>query len=292
MEIRQLVTFVKIVQMKSFSRAAADLGYSQSAVTVQIRLLEQELNIRLFDRIGKQVALTGQGERFLGYAQDILQEVNRAKLSLADDGDLVNPLHIGTIESLCFSRLPSILHFFQEHYPKVAIRITTASPEELIELMERNRLDLIYILDDPRYNNNWNKALEGREEIVFVTASDAPLAARKRLCMEDLLREPFFLTEKNANYRRTLDQFLASRNLILTPALEVSNTEFIIQMLRVCRGVSFLPHFAVRESVERGELTILNVEDFHVYMYRQIFYHRDKWKTREMEEFIRLAGGT
>lgn len=155
--------------------------------------------------------------------------------------------------------------------------------------MEKNRLDLIYILDDPRYNNNWNKVMESREEIVFVAPSDMPLAARRHLYMEELLTEPFFLTEKNANYRRTLDQFLASRNLVLTPALEVSNTEFIIQMLLKTRGVSFLPYFAVRENVDRKKLTILDVEDFHVCMYRQIFYHKDKWKTREMEEFIRLA---
>ena len=289
MEIRQLITFVKIVQMKSFSRAAADLGYSQSAVTVQIRLLEQELNIRLFDRIGKQVELTGQGKRFLGYAHNILQEVNRAKLSLTDEGELVNPLHIGTIESLCFSRLPLILRYFQEHYPGVSVRITTSSPEELIEMMEKNRLDLIYILDEPRYHNNWNKVMESREEMVFVTSPDASPASEKALCVEDLLTEPFFLAEKNANYRRSLDRFLASKNLVLTPALEISNTEFIIKMLRGGRGVSFLPYFAVRENVEKGELKLLNVTDFHVFMYRQIFYHKDKWKTREMEEFIRLA---
>ena len=94
MEIRQLSSFVKIVQMKSFSRAAEDLGYSQSALTVQIRLLEQELNTRLFDRVGKQIALTGQGQRFLTYAQTILHEVNRVKLSLAEEGELTDPLHI------------------------------------------------------------------------------------------------------------------------------------------------------------------------------------------------------
>lgn len=289
MEIRQLITFVKIVQMKSFSKAAADLGYSQSALTVQIRLLEQELNTRLFDRIGKQVALTGHGKQFLGYAHNILQEVNKAKLSLANEEKLVNPLHIGTLESLCFSKFPPILKYFQEHYPDVTILITTASPEELIEMMEKNYLDLIYILDDPHYSNNWNKVMETREEIVFVTSPDAPFASNRQLLVKDLLKEPFFLTEKNANYRRTLDQFLAAQNLILTPVLEVSNTEFIIQMLRQAHAISFLPYFAVRQSVEQGELRILNVADFHTYMYGQIFYHKDKWKTKEMEEFIRLA---
>ena len=91
----RLITFVKIVQMESFSQAAADLGYSQSAVTVQIRLLEEELNTRLFDRLGKRISLTAQGQHFLTYAYNILNEVNRAKLSLEDESELTNPLHIG-----------------------------------------------------------------------------------------------------------------------------------------------------------------------------------------------------
>lgn len=289
MEIRQLITFIKVVQLESFSKAAADLGYSQSAVTVQIRLLEEELNTRLFDRLGKRISLTAQGSQFLTYAYNILNEVNKAKLSLDDDTDYCNPLHIGTIESLCFSKLPPILHYFREHYPKVAIRITTASPEELIELMEHNQLDLIDILDEPRYNNNWYKAMENREEVVFVSSPDSPLTGRRNLRMEELLPGPFFLTERGANYRRALDLFLASRQMILSPFLEISNTEFIIKMIRENHGLSYLPYFAVHESAARGELAVLDVEDFHASMYRQIFYHKDKWVTKEMEEFIRLA---
>lgn len=289
MEIRQLITFVKIVQMESFSQAAADLGYSQSAVTVQIRLLEEELNTRLFDRLGKRISLTAQGQHFLTYAYNILNEVNRAKLSLEDESELTNPLHIGTIESLCFSKFPPILHYFREHHPKVAVRVTTASPEELIEMMEHNQLDLIYILDEPRYNNNWHKAIEYREEVVFVSSTDFLLSDRKHLHLEELLSEPFFLTEKNANYRRALDQYLASKEMILSPFLEISNTEFIIKMIQENRGLSLLPRFAVEESAGQDQLAILDVEDFHISMYRQIFYHKDKWKTKEMDEFIRLA---
>lgn len=289
MEIRQLITFTKVVQLESFSKAAADLGYSQSAVTVQIRLLEEELGTRLFDRIGKRISLTAQGRTFLTYTYDILHQVNKAKLSLDEEAEFSNPIHIGTLESLCFSKLPPILHYFRDHYPKVAIRVTTGSPEELIDMMEHNRLDLIYILDEPRYDNNWYKAMEIREEVVFVSSMDFPLAGRKHLHLEELIDEPFFLTEKNANYRRALDRFLASRKMVLSPFLEISNTEFIIKMIRENRGLSFLPYFAVRESAERNQLAVLDVEDFHTSMYRQIFYHKDKWKTKEMEEFIRLA---
>ena len=289
MEIRQLITFTKIVQFNSFSKAASDLGYSQSAVTVQIRLLEEELNIRLFDRIGKQVALTAQGQRFLTYANNILQEVNKARLFLADEGELSNPLHIGTLESLCFSKFPPILHYFREHYPKVPIQITTGSPEELIDMMEHNQLDLIYILDELRYDTNWHKVMEHQEPVVFVSSPDFSPAKKKDLYLKDLLNEPFFLTEKNANYRRALDQYLASRKLLLSPFLEISDTEFILKMIRDNHGLSFLPYFAVEEYAKRGQISVLDVTDYHLSMYRQIFYHKDKWKTKEMDEFIRLA---
>lgn len=168
MEIRQLVTFITVVQFGSFSKAAAELGYSQSAVTVQIRRLEEELNTRLLDRFNKQVIPTAQGRDFLVYSHNILQEMNKAKLSLADDKELCNPLHIGTLESICFAKLPSILHYFRSNHPKVSVSITNDSPETLIRMMERNQLDLIYILDEPRYDINWEKVMEHEEPIVFV----------------------------------------------------------------------------------------------------------------------------
>lgn len=289
MELRQLITFVRIVQMESFSKAAESLGYSQSAVTVQIRLLEEELHTRLFDRMGKHCRLTAKGERFRAYASSILQEANQAKLALEDDTELNSALHVGIIESLCFSKLPPILHYFRAHYPKVALRITTAEPEVLIEMMEHNQLDLIYILDEPRYSNNWKKEMEQREEVIFVASAGHPLAQEPSLVLEQLLAQPFYLTEQSANYRRVFDRYLASRGIELRPFLETSNTEFIIHFLKESQGISLLPAYAVQAELAQGRLSRLQVRDFHAVMYRQLFYHCEKWKTREMEEFIRLA---
>lgn len=291
MEIRQLNTFIRVAQFLSFSKAAESLGYSQSAVTVQIRLLEEELNARLFDRMGKHIALTVQGQRFLSGAYDVLHEANRARLSVSDESELQGQLHVGAIDSLCFSTLPPVLRRFRMDHPEVAIRITTGSPEELIEKMERGELDLIYILDEPRYNNNWHKLMEKKEKIVFVASADfrQELENIRELRVEDLLDKPFFLTEREANYHRVLDRYLASLGRVLTPFLEISDVSFIVKMLENTRGLSFLPWFAVEESVRQGRLSVLNVTDLHVSMYRQIFYHKAKWKTREMEEFVRLA---
>lgn len=291
MELRQLSTFIRVAQFKSFSKAAESLGYSQSAVTVQIHQLEEELGTRLFDRMGKRIALTDPGTQFLERAYEVLNEVNKAMLSVSDAGELRGRLHIGTIESLCFFKLPAVLRMYWEKHPQVVIRVTTGEPETLIEQMERGELDMIYILDEPQYNNDWRKLMEQREEVVFVAS--AALGEELRnvpdLKVEQLLDKPFYLTERDANYRRVLDRFLASRETILTPFLECSDTSFIIKMLEINRGISFLPWYAVEKSVREGKLSLLNVTNMHVSLYRQIFSHKEKWHTREMNEFVRLV---
>ena len=109
MEIRQLATFIRVAQFNSFSRAAESLGYSQSAVTVQIRQLEEELATLLFDRLGKRLALTATRERFFNHACEIMSQVNQARLSVNSTAELHGALHIGTIESLACPKLPTVM---------------------------------------------------------------------------------------------------------------------------------------------------------------------------------------
>lgn len=288
MEIRQVQSFVHVARLGSFSRAAETMGYSQSAITVQIRLLEEELGTKLFDRMGKKVSLTPQGKRFLEHANRILYEMNRTIMAMNEDRELENPLHIGTIESLCTAKFPRILSQFHTLYPKVNIQITLDSPEKLIRMMEHNELDLIYILDTPRWNKEWIKVMEAAGPIVFVASVNSEFALRKEMVLQDILGESFFLTEKNANYRQALDQHLALENRTLDPVLEISDTEFIIKMVERNDGLSFLPYFAVEKYIRSGRIAMLDVTDIDISMYRQIFYHKNKYKTREMSEFIRL----
>ena len=289
MELRQLQTFVTITQTESFSRAAEVLGYTQSALTVQIRLLENELGVKLFDRMGKRVYLTAPGRQFLGHANQIIRDIKCAREFAKSEEELCSPLHVGTLESLCFSKLPQILNSFRSSHPRVPVKVTASTPNQLIDMMERNQLDLIYILDRPRYNDNWNKVMEVREPIVFVASPSCGLGGNRVISLEEIMDEPFFLTEKNENYRRELDCFLESQGMVLTPFLEISNTEFIINLVKNNMGLSFLPHFSIKESVEQGLLTVLDITDLRISMWRQIIYHKDKWVTGEMTEFIRLA---
>ena len=290
MEFREISTFLQVAQYQSFSKAARHLGYSQAAVTIQIKQLEQELGVHLFDRIGKQISLTHQGQVFYQYAVSIRNDLEHAKNAVSDPSTLSGKLCLGTIESICASIFPDLLAEYHRLHPEVTISIVTDSPGVLLDRMNETTIDIVYLLDRRIYDNRWCKTLEEPEENIFVASPDHELALVKReLELDEVLRFPFFLTEKDASYRHMLDQYLASINRSVKPFLEIGSTEFIIHMLLKNTGISFLPKFTVQRELQQKQLTALNVRGFHMQTGRQIFYHKNKWVTREMQEFLRLA---
>ena len=289
MEIRQLHSFIKIVELQSFSKAAEALGYTQAAVTIQIRQLELEFNTRFFDRVGRHVELTPPGKKFLMYANEILRKVDDVHALLGNAVVKDHKLRIGTLESLLSFKLPKVVSYFYKHFPTVALEIRSGTPKELNEMLDHNQIDLAYYIDQKVYGQNWEKTLEEPESVVFVASNDANLPDKEDYLLAELLNQPFFLTEKDSNYRYALEQELASRHLGIRPFFETRNPDIIIELIKENRALSFLPHYAVEESLKNGSLRLLKVRDFEMQMYRQLFYHKDKWITEEMKNFIALG---
>ena len=289
MEIRQLHSFIKIVELQSFSKAAEALGYTQAAVTIQIRQLELEFNTRFFDRVGRHVELTPPGKKFLMYANEILRKVDDVHALLGNAVVKDHRLRIGTLESLLSFKLPKVVSYFYKHFPTVALEIRSGTPKELNEMLDHNQIDLAYYIDQKVYGQNWEKPLEEPESVVFVASNDANLPDKEDFLLAELLNQPFFLTEKDSNYRYALEQELASRHLGIRPFFETRNPDVIIELIKENRALSFLPHYAVEESLKNGSLRLLKVRDFEMQMYRQLFYHKDKWITEEMKNFIALG---
>lgn len=289
MELRGIKTFLQVANLNSFCKAAQKLGYSQAAVTVQIKQLEAELNVKLFDRIGKQTTLTHEGEIFYEYAADILRDITHVKNILSDSAELTGRLVIGTIESICASLFPPLIQEYHKLYPKVNVNIIIDSPATLLNMMNSNTIDIVYFLDKRMYDSKWIKVLEKPENILFAASKGHPLADQEELDLDRVIAEPIILTEYNASYRFILEQYLAADGKKVRPYLEIGNTEFIVKMLRNQEAISFLPEFAIHKDLEEGNLTTLSIKDFHLRTWRQIVYHKDKWISREMKAFIELV---
>ena len=152
MELREIAAFLQVAQLKSFSKAARALGYSQAAVTIQIKQLEQELGIHLFDRIGKQTILTHQGMVFYDHAAAVMREISCARAAVTESQELTGALTIGTIESICASIFPDLMEAFHKAHPKVKVSMVLDSPDVLLDRMNHNAIDFVYLLDQKIYD--------------------------------------------------------------------------------------------------------------------------------------------
>ena len=182
-ELRVVETFLKVAETGSLSRAADRLGYSQSAVTMQIKQLEAELGCALFDRIPRGVVLTDAGRTFAFHAHALIEAADtaRACLSSADgEGALSGPLRIGSVESPAAALLPPVLAAFARRNPAVETVVQTSEFDKLIERCRRGELDLVLTFEQPLVLPGFTREVLCEDETVLVAAPELVPPADER----------------------------------------------------------------------------------------------------------------
>lgn len=285
MNLRHFQTFVKVVEKESFSKAADVLGYTQAAVTIQIQQLEEELQTKLFDRMNRKIHLTEEGEAFIFYANEVLRTVEEARIFNQSTKKEHGTIRVGTVGSLGSSVFPELIYNFHLEHPNVEIKVIIGKTEELLGMVRRNEIDILFTLDYQIYGADMVKVFEKEETILFVSA-DASVSSTKTYNLEEFSDAPFLLTEQGEAYRYELERSLAKRRVDLNAILEVGDTEIIIAVLKKGLGLSFLPEFSVKEELEQQILKEVRVDIPTVSMYAQVLYHEKKFLTTHMKAFI------
>lgn len=286
MDIRNLITFIHVAERNSFTKAARELGYSQSTVSFQIRQLEEELDVQLFDRIHHTVALTKKGRELLPYAHQISKLTREVQEGMHKKEDMTGHVRLAVPDSLCESLLREGFTDFRSQYPGITLQIIATGTEEMFRLLNHNEADAILTLDNHIYNTEYVIVQEEKVEMHFVASPKSPLCQRKRLAIQELIEEPFILTEKGMSYRRLMDEKLAGMSLEISPVLEIGSTELICALVEQGAGISYLPDYVTQKGVEEGRLCYLPVQDFEIEIWKQLLYHRDKWVSPQIESVI------
>ena len=288
MELRNVFTFVRIVDLGSFTKAAQELGYSQSTVTFQIKKLENELGMPLFDRVGKKIILTQLGEEFLGFAIDLMKTTSKIKSIGSQIGMNKAKLRIGIIESLFIEKLTELLPEYFRLTPSTRIETKTSDSVKLYQMLRSKELDIIYVLDRKMHQKDCIRAFASPVKIVFVASSQHPLTQVKNIHIADIAKQSLILTERDSIYRRELEEILALSDIEFTPFLEVDNASVIIKLIKKGLGISFLPDYIIQKDVRKSKLAILPVEGCDTKLYRQVFYNKNNWVSPQMKLFINL----
>lgn len=286
MEIRYLKTFIQVAERSSFTKAAEALNYTQSTVSFQIKQLETELNTQLFERINHNVSLTAHGQALLNRAQQIINLVDEMRLDSSEAETFGEPVRFAMAPSVCSVMMGATYLTFHKMFPNVLVKILEGDTDRMLEMLNQNDVDLVFLVDRREFNNDYVVVSEKKEAVHFVVNKNSALCGKKNISINEILEYPFFLSEKGLSYRRIFDEKLAENNLSVTPVVEMGNAQLLLELVELGGGISFLPEYVTRKSHSEGKIEYLDVKDFEIEIWRQLIYHKNKWVSPAMKKVI------
>lgn len=291
METRIASTFLKVAELGNVTKAAKQLGYSQTAVTAQIQQLEKQLGVPLFDRLGRGVQLTDAGKQFRSYAIQLVNASEDADAFAVDRSDPAGNLVIEAGSSPAIGLLPKMLPRFHRQYPHIHLTLRVSEDTDiLIRRVRENSIDFAMFIDARNQFDGCVKAAERPEEYVFVAPASDPITKKKQVTIpeifDDLFVSSFISSDSEGDLRSVLDPYLQKNGYDLRPSIDVGTNAAIVNFLLQGRGRSFLPHFMVQDEIERGSLALIHTAPVDAGMYTQVFYNSNRWINPQMQAFL------
>ncbi|MBS1828253.1 MAG: LysR family transcriptional regulator [Acidobacteria bacterium] len=294
MDLDQLHTFLEIVRLKSFSKAAQTCFRTQPAISAQVRQLEQEIGTALFERLGTRISLTPAGRIFADYAEQILDLRRRSQdaineLERTPRGELL----IAANESTCIYVLPGVFAQFKVEFPNVQLQVDRSYGSRVVEAVLENQADFGFAqlpIDDKKL-----QVLKiHTDEVKMILPLDHPLAARKSVVCRDLMGTPLLLP-KSGTTRNRLNSWLEPVEDMIQISMELDSTEMIKRFVMANLGVSFLAASNCEEEVRSGRMMAVSLSPEPMVRRLALIYRRDKALSKAALGFIQVilrhAGG-
>lgn len=286
MEIKQLKTFSAVAKTGSFSYASEILGYAQPTVTTHIKLLENELNVKLFERLGHKIKLTGEGKQLLYYADNILKFSSEALSSFSERNAGIGKITIGANESFSVVRLPTILKNFIKKYPNANVNLKFGSVKEIYEALQNNEVDVAFFLTrEINYSDLIVETLI-EEDIVTVVPPNHPLISKTSVSIHDFENQDLIITHENCTYRAVIQELLNERNVHPHSIIGINNVYAIKQLVMSGLGIAILPRISVELGISKKLLVEIPFRESPCHIFTQIAYHKNKWLSPTVSSFL------
>lgn len=287
MELKHLNTFLILSKIKNFTKTAEYLNYAQSSVTTQIQQLEKDLNVRLFERIGKNVTLTLEGEKLIPYATKMLSlssDIEKMYANSENSGRIV----IGASESISIYRLPKIIKVYKKKHPDVDLFLMLLDSSDFIPLLADNTIDIAFTMDHPITDKSTTSLLNIDESICVLSKPEHPLALKKTVSIQDFADTPMILTGHGCCYRNMFERDLSMFNISPKIVLETGSIHVIKQTALSGLGLCILPELTVQNELKNGILVKLPYET-NYNIVSQLICHKDKWISPNLRDFITVV---
>jgi len=285
MDLDQLHTFLEIVRLKSFSKAAQSCFRTQPAVSAQVRQLEQELNAPLFERLGTKIALTAAGHILAEYAEQILDLRRRAQDGINElDRVPRGELMIAANEATCIYVLPRVFSEYKKQYPNVHILVDRSYGARVEEAVLDNLADF-GITQLPITEKRLQVVKIHSDEIKLIVPAGHPLALKKSVLPTELVGYPLLLP-KTGTTRNRLNAWLEPVDDEINASMELDSTEMIKRFVLAGLGISFLAGTHCQEEVAAGKLAAISLGPEPMVRQLALIYRKDKALSKAALGFI------
>lgn len=292
MDIKYLQTFKTIINEGSFTKAAIKLNYTQSTITFQMKQLEQELSIQIFEKIGRNMKLTKAGQELIPYVDEVLSTLKRLT-GLSEGLDrLKGELHVDVAETILCYKMPPILKEFHRLAPEAKLFLRSTNCYEILEKLRTGRTDLGVFYINVCDTEDFLESYKIDECTMALVASPKTKQGYPDFILPDQhLNLPFIIDEPDCIFRQIFEDYLSSRNITLDHTIELWSIPTIKNLVKNDLGISYLPSFTVKEDIEKGDLCKIETAIDNEKLIAVCAHHKNKWVSPLMKLFIQLTAG-
>ena len=264
MDLRQLEILQAIAETGSFTACGRKLNVSQSAISRQILLLEEELGEPLFLRVGRQVRMTPAAESLVQLGQRVFLDVRETVGVITDrTRELRGTLRLSGGMTVCLYVFPPLLKHLRRVHPQLDVRLTVATAGRSVQEIRAGRVDA-GLLTLPVEESDLVTVPVLHEELLLVTTPSHPLARRRKVTPREIADQPFVLFEMGSATRKVIDQFFATEKIEPKIVMDTENVEIIKAMVKTGLGIGIVPYQSVAREVKAGQLFCARIEGYEL----------------------------
>jgi DNA-binding transcriptional LysR family regulator len=289
MEVRDLQIFLSVAKHLNYTRAAEEVNLSQPSVSVRMRQLERDVGTKLFEQLGKKIALTEAGQVLLPYAIKVIAATDDARHAMDElQGLERGSLRIGASTTPGMYLIPRTIAQFKQRYPKIEVHLAVKDTRQIEEGVIRNEFDCGFV-GGHLAGNEVDALAWIEDQILLVTPPNHPLVRKKSAKIEDLRRERFILREVGSATRAAIGNHLQKSDLQLETVMEMENPESVKKAVQSALGIAFISRFAVETELKAKSLVAISIKSLDIKRELKIVYRKDKHLGRAAQTFIEMA---
>ncbi|WP_320047141.1 selenium metabolism-associated LysR family transcriptional regulator [uncultured Ilyobacter sp.] len=287
MTLRKLEIFYCVAEKLNMTTVSKEMYISQPAISQMIKEMEEELGVRLFNRLGKRLYLTDEGELFKTYSRRMMNLYQEFEEVLDEKKDLKKgKLKLGASSTIGIYVMPQLIKEFIRDYPEIDISLKIGNTEDIANMILKNDIDLAFVEAEVDMNEIKSEEI-WKDELILITHPEHKWGEHLEIDESELKSEKFILREEGSGTRKVFEAAMKNNHIKYKESFTLGNTEAIKEIIKTGLGISCLSKLTVKKELDEGRLKGYKLKNFEIDREFNLIHHKDKHFSPLMKEFIR-----